>query len=84
MSDYNGWKNQATWSVNVLFMERIINLLQDGHDEESIRFHIKDACNPDGMNLYGRDLFYSAWATIDWYTIFNRAKENLEQTNAKI
>ena len=57
MSDYNGWKNQATWSVNVLFMERIINLLQDGNDEESIRFHIKDACNPDGMNLYGRDLF---------------------------
>jgi hypothetical protein len=79
MDDYNGWKNQATWSVNVLHMEKIVAMLNDGFDEESIKFHIKDACKSEDMNLYGRDMFYSAWATIDWYTIFNRAKENMEQ-----
>ena len=79
MSDYNGWKNQATWSVNVLHMETIVEMLNKGYNEESIKFHIKDSCKPEEMNLYGRDMFYSAWATIDWYTIFNRAKENVEQ-----
>ena len=79
MSDYNGWKNQATWSVNVLHMENIVEMLNNGYDEESIKLHIKNVCNPDAMNLYGRDLFYSAWASIDWYTIFNRANENKEQ-----
>jgi hypothetical protein len=60
-------------------MEKIVAMLNDGFNEESIKFHIKDSCKPEDMNLYGRDMFYSAWATIDWYTIFNRAKENMEQ-----
>ena len=79
MDDYNGWKNQATWSVNVLHMEKIVAMLNDGFNEESIKFHIKDSCKPEDMNLYGRDMFYSAWATIDWYTLFNRATENIKE-----
>jgi hypothetical protein len=77
MSDYNGWKNQATWSINVLHMDKIVEMLSQGKSEEYIKFKIKDMCQPDEMNLYGRDLFLSAWASIDWYTIFDRAKENL-------
>lgn len=51
MSDYNGWKNQATWSVNVLHMDRIVEMLSQGKSEEYIKFQIKDMCNPDEMNL---------------------------------
>ena len=79
MNEYNGWKNQATWSINVLHMERIEEMLKNGLNEESIKLHIKNICKPEVMNLYGRDIFYSAWASIDWYTIFNRAKENIKE-----
>jgi hypothetical protein len=41
MNDYNGWKNETTWTINVFYMETIEKMLNDGLTHESIVEHIK-------------------------------------------
>jgi hypothetical protein len=34
------------------------------------------------MNWYGSQIFTSAWKQIDWWTLYKRAKENVEKEAA--
>jgi hypothetical protein len=81
--EYNGWKNQATWSVVCLHMEAIVGSIEDGWHEEEIKGLILSQCRPENMTTAGRDLFMSAWSTIDWFTILKNANEIIENGIAR-
>lgn len=78
----NGWKNQSTWTVNVLFMENIERMVRNGMGVHEIKNELESYCQVGSMNLYGRQIFLSAWAEIDWHTLILRAKENVQHTLA--
>ena len=78
----NGWKNQTTLTVNVLLMENIERMVRNGMDKYEIKEELQSFCQPDNMNLYGRHIFLSAWAEIDWNTLIERATENVQHTLA--
>ena len=82
--DYNGWKNQATWSVTCLHMEKILGLIDDGWHEEAIKGLILAECQTENMTLTGRDLFMCAWGSVDWFTILKRANEIRESELARV
>ena len=81
--EYNGWKNQATWSINSLHMESILGFLDDGWHEEAIKGLILAECQTEDMTRTGRDLFMCAWGSVDWFTIFKIAKEIRESELAR-
>jgi hypothetical protein len=81
--DYSGWKNQATLSVVCLHMEAIVGSIEDGWHEEAIKGLILSECHPEKMTIAGRDLFMSAWSTIDWFTILKKANEIIESEIAR-
>ncbi len=73
----NGWKNQTTLTINVLFMETIEFCVRQGMDRFQISDELKNHCQVDSMNFYARQLVLSAWAEIDWHTLIERATENV-------
>jgi hypothetical protein len=79
MNEYNGWKNETTWTINILFMETIEQLVKDGYDVDEIATNIYRKLEVDKMNWYGSQVFASAWKQIDWWTLYDRAKENVEK-----
>ena len=84
MNDYNGWKNETTWTVNILFMETIEQLIKDGYELDEVATHIYRKLGADEMNWYGSQIFASAWKQIDWWTLVARAKENVEKDAGSI
>ena len=78
MSDYNGWKNETTWTINVFFMETIEQMLKDGATEEGIVHHIKRKLNQD-LYLEQRNIIGCALKIVDWDTLIARAKENVQK-----
>jgi hypothetical protein len=78
MSDYNGWKNETTWTINVFYMETIERMLKDGATEESIVHHIKRELNQD-LYLEQRNIIGCALKIVDWDTLIARAKENVQK-----
>ena len=56
MSDYNGYKNQATWTANVLLMETMEQMVSNGCDLDTIKSSLHELCNVDKMNLWGRNI----------------------------
>ena len=84
MNDYNGWKNETTWTVNILFMETIEQLIKGGCELDEVATHIYRKLGADEMNWYGSQIFASAWKQIDWWTLVARAKENVEKDAVSI
>jgi hypothetical protein len=80
MSEYNGWKNETTWTVNILLMETIEQLVKSGYSVDEVATHIYRKLGVEDMNWYGSQVFASAWKQIDWWTLYDRAKENTKQT----
>jgi hypothetical protein len=78
MSDYNGWKNETTWTINVFFMETIERMLKDGATEEGIVHRIKRELNQD-LYLEQRNIIGCALKIVDWDTLIARAKENVQK-----
>jgi hypothetical protein len=78
MSDYNGWKNETTWTINVFYMETIERMLKDGVTEEGIVHHIKRELNQD-LYLEQRNIIGCALKIVDWDTLIARAKENVQK-----
>jgi len=78
MSDYNGWKNETTWTINVFYMETIERMLKDGNTEEGIVHHIKRELNQD-LYLEQRNIIGCALKIVDWDTLIARAKENVQK-----
>jgi hypothetical protein len=78
MSDYNGWKNETTWTINVFYMETIERMLKDGVTEEVIVHHIKRELNQD-LYLEQRNIIGCALKIVDWDTLIARAKENVQK-----
>ena len=77
MSDYNGYKNQATWTANVLLMETMEQMVSNGCDLDTIKSSLHELCNVDKMNLWGRNIFNVAFDSIDWHHLHELAKENV-------
>ena len=78
MSDYNGWKNETTWTINVFYMETIERMLKDGATEEGIVHRIKRELNQD-LYLEQRNIIGCALKIVDWDTLIARAKENVQK-----
>ena len=78
MSEYNGWKNETTWTVNVFYMETIERMLKDGATEEGIVHRIKRELNQD-LYLEQRNIIGCALKIVDWDTLIARAKENVQK-----
>lgn len=81
MEEHNGWKNQVTWVVNVFAMPMIERMLQEGETEEEIQRELSIHFGYADLTLLPREIFMCAWKTIDWYTLFARAKENIKGDN---
>ena len=78
MNDYNGWKNETTWTMNVFYMETIEKMLKDRLTQESIVEHIKFMLTGD-LNLTQRNIMGCALKLVDWDTLIARATENVEK-----
>ena len=78
MSDYNGWKNETTWTINVFYMETIEQMLKVGNTQENIVHHIKRELNQD-LYLEQRNIIGCALKLVDWDTLIARATENVEK-----
>ena len=78
MSEYNGWKNETTWTINVFYMETIEQMLKDGNTQEKIVHHIKRELNQD-LYLEQRNIIGCALKLVDWDTLIARATENVEK-----
>ena len=78
MNDYNGWKNETTWTINVFYMETIERMLNDGLTHQSIVEHIKFMLTGD-LNLTQRNVMGCALKLVDWDTLIARATENVEK-----
>jgi hypothetical protein len=78
MNEYNGWKNETTWTMNVFYMETIEKMLNDGLAQESIVEHIKFMLTGD-LNLTQRNIMGCALKLVDWDTLIARATENVEK-----
>jgi hypothetical protein len=78
MSEYNGWKNETTWTINVFYMETIERMLKDGATEEGIVHRIKRELNQD-LYLEQRNIIGCALKIVDWDTLIARAKENVQK-----
>jgi len=48
-------------------------------DVDDIKYYIISKNKMDKMNIFERDMFQIALANVDWETLANRAKENIEQ-----
>ena len=48
-------------------------------DVDDIKYYIISKNKMDKMNIFERDMFQIALAYVDWETLANRAKENIEQ-----
>jgi hypothetical protein len=79
MKDYNGWKNQETWCVSMFHMLHVEEAVKRNMDVDDIKYYIISKNKMDKMNIFERDMFQIALANIDWETLANRAKENIEQ-----
>ena len=78
MDEYNGWKNEPTWTINVDYMETIEEMLKSGSSEDAIEEHIKRQLNQDIYNEQ-RNMLGCSLKLVDWYTLFARAKENIKE-----
>ena len=76
MSDYNGWKNETTWTINVFYMEKIERMLNEGCSQETIVEHIKRELNHD-LYMEQRNIIGCALKLVDWETLIARATENI-------
>jgi len=76
MNEYNGWKNETTWTINVFYMEKIEKMLDEGCSQETIVEYIKRELNQD-LYLEQRNLIGCALKLVDWDTLFTRAIENI-------
>lgn len=79
MKDYNGWKNQETWCVSMFHMLHIEEAVKRNMDIDDIKYYIISKNKMDKMNIFERDMFQIALDNVDWETLANRAKENIEQ-----
>lgn len=78
MNDYNGWKNETTWTINVFFMNTIEEMLKEGSSHENIEFQIKRKLTQD-LYLEQRNIIGCALKLVDWNTLIARATENVEK-----
>jgi len=78
MNEYNGWKNETTWTINVFYMETIEKMLKEGSSHENIEFQIKRQLNQD-LYLEQRNILNCALKLVDWDTLIARATENVEK-----
>ena len=76
MNEYNGCKNETTWTINVFYMETIEQMLKDGNTQEKIVHHIKRELNQD-LYLEQRNIIGCALKLVDWDTLIARATENV-------
>jgi len=76
MSDYNGWKNETTWTINVFYMEKIERMLNEGCSQETIVGYIKRELNHD-LYMEQRNIIGCALKLVDWETLIARATENI-------
>jgi len=76
MSDYNGWKNETTWTINVFYMEKIERMLNEGCSQETIVGYIKRELNQD-LYMEQRNIIGCALKLVDWETLIARATENI-------
>lgn len=79
MKDYNGWKNQETWCVSMFHMLHVEEAVKRNMDVDDIKYYIISKNKMDKMNIFERDMFQIALDNVDWETLANRAKENIEQ-----
>ena len=79
MKDYNGWKNQETWCVSMFHMLHVEEAVRRNMDVDDIKYYIISKNKMDKMNIFERDMFQIALDNVDWETLANRAKENIEQ-----
>ena len=78
MNEYNGWKNETTWTVNVFYMETIQEMLKTGSSQDTIVEHIKRELSQD-LYLEQRNIIGCALKLVDWDTLVARAKENIKE-----
>jgi hypothetical protein len=78
MKDYNGWKNQETWCVSMFHMLHIEEAVRRNISVDDIKYYIISKNKMDKMNIFERDMFQIALDNVDWETLANRAKENIE------
>ena len=79
MKDYNGWKNQETWCVSMFHMLHVEEAVKRNMSVDDIKYYIISKNKMDKMNIFERDMFQIALDNVDWETLANRAKENIEQ-----
>jgi len=80
MNEYNGWKNETTWTVNILLMETIEELVKNGYTLNDVASHFYKTWKIDDLNWHVNQIFGCAWKQIDWWTLYKRAEENVKQT----
>ena len=78
INEYNGWKNETPWTVNVFYMETIQEMLKSGATQETIVEYIKRNLSQD-LYLEQRNIIGCALKLVDWDTLVARAKENIKE-----
>lgn len=78
MSEYNGWKNETTWTINVFYMEAFEDMVKGGGSFEDMKWYVENELRK-GLSRQQRNVMGCALKLVDWDTLIARATENVEK-----